>query len=120
MPMNDDLQKLDAACAQALDLPHELGCPKVADDESNQVLYDYQECVCRWPAFSADPAAVRLLEDEIERRDLVIEYTLALAVLCQVDTEFWYRPNYKDVYQLIHATPEQKARAFLEAADAVR
>jgi len=28
------------------DIEHEPGCPFIADDESDEVLYDYMKCVC--------------------------------------------------------------------------
>ena len=64
------------------------------------------------PAFSTDYEAARILEDEIERRGLQIEYAKAVMKLI-------YQQGFKNYAEpqwlLIRATPEQKARAFLEA-----
>lgn len=78
------------------------------------------------PRFSTDPAAARLLEDEIERRGLQMAYTAAMIDVLGLDpgiemTEpaisLWLCRNVmpQDLWTLIRATPEQKARAFLAA-----
>lgn len=66
------------------------------------------------PAFSASLDWARMLEDEVEKRGLQERYVEALY------------PAYHsfegilvaDLFVLIHATPEQRARAFLKAVEA--
>jgi len=63
------------------------------------------------PAFSTSYTDVRLLEDEIERRGLWQQYIgVLLDILNSYD-----RPSMVDIWAIIRATPEQRARAFLEA-----
>lgn len=61
------------------------------------------------PRFSSDPAAARLLEDEIERRGLIHAYTNTLVSLLEYQAEAgplgWF---------VLRATPEQRAEAFLK------
>jgi hypothetical protein len=69
------------------------------------------------PPVSTDHTAARLLEDEIERRGKVSDYAGALAEMVGVGDDFWYDATGGDVWQIIRATPEQRARAFLEAVE---
>lgn len=55
------------------------------------------------PTYSSDPAAVHLLEDEIERRGLQERYIYELERIIAS----------RDHWEYIRATPEQRARAFL-------
>ena len=48
-----------------VNLEHDPGCPAIADDESDQVLYDYGECACGY-AERVDQYVHTLL-DEIKR-----------------------------------------------------
>jgi hypothetical protein len=62
---------------------------------------------------------IRLLEDEIERRGLKELYITELFYLVGSDVEhaathIWYA-DIPDFWSLLRATPEQRARAFLEA-----
>ena len=62
------------------------------------------------PAWSDRHEDARMLEDEIERRALIDRYLAAL------DDAMGVSPYTDDeVWSLIRATPEQRARAFLEA-----
>ena len=70
------------------------------------------------PAFSANHEAARVLEDEIERRDRRVGYITELGniVLTYLaDQNGSARYPALSVWALIRATPEQRARAFLEA-----
>ena len=71
------------------------------------------------PAFSENHEAARLLEDEIERRGLWGVYLTALIKLLNIHgdrTWFdWDREWVHAVAIMLRATPEQRARAFLEA-----
>lgn len=67
------------------------------------------------PLLSADPAAARLVEDEIERRGLWRAYTEAL-LLAVIDLP----PGVDTIFEgwaLIRATPEQRCRAALAAVE---
>ena len=66
-------------------------------------------CLCDW---TDDSEKSVLLEDEIERRGLQIEYSLAIARLLSFDMKEF---SLDDAWLLLRATPEQRARAFLEA-----
>lgn len=70
-------------------------------------------------AFTATARAVLLLEDEIERRGKLNEYVYALAKIVldpwEEGGEWPFELFPQDVWLLVHATPEQRARAFLEA-----
>src|SRR5262245_36883727 len=82
MPYYDTIAE-DLARAKAIldeGRGHEPGCPAIADDESDQVLDDYQRCVCSRPGgtiYGKDTyAAYRLLESfvaaiERQREELV-------------------------------------------------
>lgn len=65
------------------------------------------------PLYSSDNVAARLLEDEIEKRGLQERYAEAIDRIVPKTTT----PNVWQTYlwDMIRATPEQKARAFLEA-----
>ena len=69
------------------------------------------------PRCSEDHVAARLLEDEIERRGLHYEYVKAL---CFILGDISLRElEARDVWALLRAAPEQRAKAFLQAiADA--
>ena len=63
---------------------------------------------------------VRSLEDEIERRGLWAEYTGALLSILLDETDYDIIEgdpdrNLRDSWACVRATPEQRARAFLEA-----
>jgi hypothetical protein len=64
-------------------------------------------------------ASVRLLEGEIERRGKLNEYVYALAAIVldpwQAGGEWPFELFPQDVWLLVRATPEQRARAFLKA-----
>ena len=68
--------------------------------------------VRRTPEWSERHEDARMLEDEIERRGLQIEYSLAIARLLSFDMKEF---SLDDAWLLLRATPEQRARAFLEA-----
>jgi hypothetical protein len=62
-----------------------------------------------------DGAAIaQMLEDEIERRNLHFTYVGKLAALCETQNDGAQQYSPLAVFALIRATPEQKARAFLE------
>ena len=86
-------------------------CPRCHADESQRG----RPCARH---FSTDPAATPLLLAEIERRGLRYEYVYALvreidpsAINPRVDRG-WNVPQLA-VWQLLNATPEQHARAFI-------
>ena len=101
--------ELDAACARALGWinlrtavlytkPY-LGQPP---GETRHVLI---------PQFSTDPVAALLLEHEIERRGLHDAYIDSL-----LPSYHSFEPLTRaELFALLRATPEQKARAFLAA-----
>ena len=67
---------------------HEPGCPAIADDESDQVLADYQMCACTGIAggtiFGKDIfAAYKLLESFVEVIEAVDVKVCELAVRAQ-------------------------------------
>lgn len=120
--MSDNLRELDVACARAMGhLPDPARCG-----------------VCGWPLgdgvcmpgncaerpvpsrrydapalYSSDPAAVRLLEDEIARRGLRREYTTALLHEIDNTPEMPFEYGWRVVWGALRATPEQRVRAFL-------
>lgn len=65
------------------------------------------------PWYSSKPLDAALLEDEIERRGLQPGYISALSELVDPNDSFW-SDDWQPRWLLIRATPEQKARAFLE------
>lgn len=100
-------RELDAACAAALGKawtrPTHGRCCTCQD-----CGWDHDNCQC---GYSENEDKAILLEDEIDRRGLQEQYCIALV------------PGYSstgpmdadDLWYAIRATPEQKARAFLEA-----
>jgi hypothetical protein len=104
-------RELDAECGRALGW--------VVDQQNPKTVYagyasdgKYSEL----PPFSTDPAAARQLEDEIERRGLQDAYIEVLVELCNTpDLNLDQWPKFIDIFALLRATPEQRARAFLEA-----
>lgn len=65
--------------------------------------------------YSTDHAAARLLEDAIFLRNLQHEYSV---ILTNIVSESWLLygwRSWEDSWALIRATPEQRARAFLQA-----
>jgi hypothetical protein len=95
--MSDDLRALDAALARAMGWA---GYPQVS---SGGV-----------PAYSTNPTAIRLAEDEIERRGLQDEYMTALFEIV-FNASFEQYVNTHEIWRIIRATPEQRARAALAA-----
>jgi hypothetical protein len=124
------MRELDAACARAL------GCRMVWFDRLTDFdghwsqsgpFDDPSKCrhsaVAYWQdaagrsnvtvdefSPSTDPTAARELEDEIERRGLEDRYVQVLGAVVNANP---YTDN--ESWALIRATPEQRARAFLEA-----
>lgn len=114
-------QELNEACARVLGW-REMAWPDFRDGKWREVegwrRPDGLD-VTGVPNFSGDHDAVRLLEDEIERRDLGCEYAAALVAIADADAEqvagdLWYATT-SNFWALIRAKPEQKARAFLAA-----
>lgn len=100
---------LDRQCALVLGWHTLRGC---------EALHKGDECIHdQIPNFSTDYRAVRELEDEIERRGLQIAYGTALmwAVGIATHTEYWDDNLAEALFLVLRATPEQRARAFLEA-----
>ncbi len=64
------------------------------------------------PYFASDHNSARLLEDEIERRGLQSTYIEALFTVLGCPGLGW-EDDTAFLWSLIRATPEQKARAFL-------
>lgn len=122
------LQELNIACAQALGWRVEWGFNEeqgeeygiLYNPEGEQValrygiasLYTFPEDI---PPFPHDPTAARVLEGEIKKRELTHEYAAALygIVTHHYLTHEGVMPD--EIILLIYATPEQRARAFLEA-----
>lgn len=70
------------------------------------------------PHFSDDPALVRAVEDEIERRELQNLYAYALADVLNIGDGWRYEgPGGSELWALIRATPEQRCRAALKALE---
>ena len=68
----------------------------------------------RVPYFSRDPTTTPTLLAEIERRDLIIMYLAALRRITRDgNVDDWWQD-----WNLLTATPEQHARAFVEATNA--
>jgi hypothetical protein len=59
--------------------------------------------------------AVGALEIEIERRNLQFTYMQCLADVCGVELDYTKAIAGMSMWVLLRATPEQRARAFLEA-----
>lgn len=64
------------------------------------------------PEFSINRDATSLLEDEIERRNLPLTYLDCLAGIAAPSIN---REDWRVWWGVVRATPDQKARAFLEA-----
>lgn len=102
--------ELDVACAEAMGQVRDGDCP--LGDESCGGRYLPQ--IGRWPClapYSSDIEAARLLEDEIERQGRQIGYVMALMRMLNTRQ----MGGMDEKWALIHATPQQRARAFLEA-----
>jgi len=100
---------LDYACLRA--------CPSLdeyAPGYSNDDMWNRRYWYGSVPHYSTDHAAVRLLEDEIERRGLWQQY---LGTLLDILNSYDH-PSMVDIWAAIRATPEQRARAFLEVVRA--
>jgi hypothetical protein len=65
------------------------------------------------PAYSTDPAAARLVEDEIERRGLQEPYVRALVGGAEEATHRLWYCGVDDLWRVATATPEQRCRAAL-------
>lgn len=94
-------KELDEACARALGKAwrrptHGMCCT------CQLCGWDYDNCQC---GYADDPEKARLLEDDIERRGLQAQYIYALERVILS----------RDHWEYIRATPEHRARAFLEA-----
>lgn len=88
-------KELDAECARAL---------------------GYAEALGEVPPFSTNQDAANALEDEIERRGLQDAYIDALIDATNTPSlslDIW--PSTDALWRFMHATPEQRARAFLAA-----
>lgn len=98
------LRALDMACARALGTHI-----RPEDIEANNHRRVF-------PPYSSDPAAARVLEDEVKRSGLAHEYAVALygIVTHHYLTHEGATPD--EIVLLVFATPEQRARAFLEVA----
>jgi hypothetical protein len=80
---------------------------------TDRLFGHHHHCLEVVPAYSTDPAAARLVEDEIERRGLWRAYTEAL-LLAVIDLP----PGVDTIFEgwaLIRATPEARCRAALVA-----
>lgn len=107
------IRELDAECARALgweDVRHMPEANKKAQWTGRNPRTNRRHAMI--PHYSSDHAAARLLEDEIERRQIDARYTLVLGKMVAPDDEAWTNAN---VFLLLRATPEQRARAFLES-----
>lgn len=67
------------------------------------------------PEYSTDPAAARLVEDEIARRGLWEEYANALLDILDISDTDLYDNSARASWQVLRATPEQRYRAALAA-----
>jgi hypothetical protein len=67
------------------------------------------------PAFAGRLEDAKILEDEIERRGLAKDYALALIDVCRIPNRALI--DLSGVFTLVHASPEQRARAFLEVME---
>lgn len=65
------------------------------------------------PRYSTDPAAARLVEDELERRGLHHEYSVLLAIDVFRTRHGWQ--DWQDTWAVIRATPQQRCRAALKS-----
>lgn len=96
------LRLLDMACARALGTHI-----RPEDIEANNHRRVF-------PPYSSDPTVARVLEDEVKRSGLAHEYAAALygIVTHHYLTHEGATPD--EIVLLVFATPEQRARAFLE------
>lgn len=128
-----DLRALDAACARALNIPvtwtfNDHGdlnawhitefAPHPFEDVWISAFDAATGARIRFhgtpiPHFSTDPAATRLLEDEVKRIGLSDLYTLALFEIVN-GVPWGYDVPVDEITPLVFATSEQKARAFLK------
>jgi hypothetical protein len=111
-------RELDAQCAHALGQLWVDACPLGDPTCAGK----YMPQIGRWPClapFSTDHEAARLLEDEIERRGVQKAYISALCRDGGLDDPFSdyaiLEFTLEAFWQVMRATPEQRARAFLEA-----
>lgn len=111
--------ELDEACMRALGWEYR---PRfIGDTAGYWRSANGEQVVCEErPLFSTNLTDARLLEDEIERRGLQAEYMHSLIYAMSIDPDdtFWIDPSGTQVWALFRATPEQRARAFLEAITA--
>lgn len=113
MKVNYNPSDLDIQCVEAL------GWERVSTEPPRWTDKDHRDLwLIDVPLFSIDPAAARLLEDEIERRGLEYEYIRALNAV--LDTLLRDCPgsdiehvDLDDLWSILHASPEERARAFL-------
>lgn len=93
------LRVLDMACAQALGTDIR---PEDIEANTHRRVF---------PPYSTDPTATRLLEDEVERRGLQHQYINKLFHICHM---FEQSGSLDFIWVFLRATPEQRARAFVE------
>lgn len=125
--MTDNLRagrELDEACARAIGWT-ERRVGLHGDEMSSGYLsqwHDANGTLSLWggaalgvlPPFSSFLPATVMLEDEIERRALWLQYIKALGITgTRMTNPTMY--SWNDIARAIRATPEQRARAFLEA-----
>lgn len=107
--------ELDEACMRAMGWEYK---PRFPGDTTGYWRASDGETVISEdrPHFSTDPDAARLLEESIEwrGRETQAEYVFALADRLFTEDSEWGTSH---VWKMIRATPEQKARAFLEVVN---
>jgi hypothetical protein len=67
---------------------------------------------CEDTYYTTDPEAARLVEDEIERRELKCTYVTELLQLCG---HYTMRGDFNEYWDLVRAKPEQRCLAALRA-----
>lgn len=103
-------------------------CELYADEEPDEwtpekVLGHYPGCLEVVAHYSTDIAAARIMEDWIEEHRRKKRYVGALCNICQIPDEALYYDainwitTYNGLWALIHATPEQRCRAFIKAME---
>lgn len=110
------MSELDVQCARAMNhlepfIDRPIPCP---DNKPGCCVMHYGQfdsAGVRLPNYSTDPAAARLLEDEIARRGLQERYIGWFYKHVCTDG----MNSRQEVFAILRATSEQKARAFLEA-----
>lgn len=110
--INGPLRQLDAQVHQALWPRHNVEGNEYCDGAHEK------SAGCHWrdiPAYSTDPAAARLVEDEIERRGLQRKYIIALDRLLSTNVYKDWDDCLADMWLAIRAAPEQRCRAALVA-----